>query len=193
MNWVSTRLPTCWTSSMVTVPVRKPAEAGASEGSGDPASAQAALPRHQRRAGLARTRQGAVLPQPNNHTPGSIRSVAQADAADTSPRRPRRSRSLPPCRTRHIAGIPRLLAGRVNAASRSPARSWPPGEQGHRFRVSAPPPAISHHQNVLHDAGLLGCDKRDVWIYDRAWPSALASLGTLIGDRLIRFRAGASR
>jgi hypothetical protein len=41
------------------VPLRKRAEAGAGEGSGDPASAQAALLRHQRRAGRARTRQGA--------------------------------------------------------------------------------------------------------------------------------------
>ena len=44
MNWVSTPPPTSWTSSIVTVPVRTPAEAGAGEGSGDPARAQALAP-----------------------------------------------------------------------------------------------------------------------------------------------------
>jgi ArsR family transcriptional regulator len=42
-------------------------------------------------------------------------------------------------------------------------------------------PTISHHMKVLHDAGLVDRDKRGVWVYYRARPQALASLGTLIG------------
>jgi len=43
-------------------------------------------------------------------------------------------------------------------------------------------PTISHHLKVLHEAGLLDRDKRGVWVYYRARPQALASLGTLIGS-----------
>jgi ArsR family transcriptional regulator, arsenate/arsenite/antimonite-responsive transcriptional repressor len=42
-------------------------------------------------------------------------------------------------------------------------------------------PTISHHMKVLHDAGLVDRDKRGVWVYYRARPQALASLGALIG------------
>jgi ArsR family transcriptional regulator, arsenate/arsenite/antimonite-responsive transcriptional repressor len=42
-------------------------------------------------------------------------------------------------------------------------------------------PTISHHMKVLHDAGLVDRDKRGVWVYYRARPEALASLGALIG------------
>jgi ArsR family transcriptional regulator len=42
-------------------------------------------------------------------------------------------------------------------------------------------PTISHHMKVLRDAGLVDRDKRGVWVYYRARPQALASLGTLIG------------
>ena len=42
-------------------------------------------------------------------------------------------------------------------------------------------PSISHHMKVLHDAGLVDRDKRGVWVYYRARPEALASLGALIG------------
>ena len=42
-------------------------------------------------------------------------------------------------------------------------------------------PTISHHLKVLHEAGLLDRDKRGVWVYYRARPQALASLGALIG------------
>jgi ArsR family transcriptional regulator len=43
-------------------------------------------------------------------------------------------------------------------------------------------PTISHHLKVLHEAGLLGRDKRGVWVYYRARTEALANLGALIGD-----------
>ena len=43
-------------------------------------------------------------------------------------------------------------------------------------------PTISHHLKVPHEAGLLERDKRGVWVYYRARPGALASLGTLIGS-----------
>jgi ArsR family transcriptional regulator len=41
-------------------------------------------------------------------------------------------------------------------------------------------PTISHHMKVLHGAGLVDRDKRGVWVYYRARPQALASLGALI-------------
>jgi DNA-binding transcriptional ArsR family regulator len=40
---------------------------------------------------------------------------------------------------------------------------------------------ISHHLKVLHDSGLVGREKRGVWVYYRARTEALASLGALIG------------
>jgi ArsR family transcriptional regulator len=42
-------------------------------------------------------------------------------------------------------------------------------------------PTISHHLKVLHESGLLDREKRGVWVYYRARPQALASLGALIG------------
>ena len=42
-------------------------------------------------------------------------------------------------------------------------------------------PTISHHLKVLYEAGLVDRDKRGVWVYYRARPQALASLGALIG------------
>jgi ArsR family transcriptional regulator, arsenate/arsenite/antimonite-responsive transcriptional repressor len=43
-------------------------------------------------------------------------------------------------------------------------------------------PTISHHLKVLHEPGQLERQKRGVWVYCRARPQALASLGTLIGS-----------
>lgn len=42
-------------------------------------------------------------------------------------------------------------------------------------------PTISHHLKVLHECGLLGRDKRGVWVYYRARTEALAQLAALIG------------
>jgi ArsR family transcriptional regulator, arsenate/arsenite/antimonite-responsive transcriptional repressor len=41
-------------------------------------------------------------------------------------------------------------------------------------------PTISHHLKVLHDAGLLGREKRGVWVYYRADHDALDSIAALI-------------
>ncbi len=41
-------------------------------------------------------------------------------------------------------------------------------------------PTISHHLKVLHDAGLLGREKRGVWVYYRVRTAALASVAALI-------------
>jgi ArsR family transcriptional regulator len=43
-------------------------------------------------------------------------------------------------------------------------------------------PTISHHLKVLHEAGLLGREKRGVWVYYRVDAQALSDLGALIGD-----------
>src|SRR5438477_5334738 len=42
-------------------------------------------------------------------------------------------------------------------------------------------PTISHHLKVLHESGLLGREKRGVWVYYRARAEALSSLGALLG------------
>jgi ArsR family transcriptional regulator len=42
-------------------------------------------------------------------------------------------------------------------------------------------PTISHHMKVLYEAGLVGREKRGVWVYYRARPQALAALAALIG------------
>ena len=42
-------------------------------------------------------------------------------------------------------------------------------------------PTISHHLKVLHEAGLLGRDKRGVWVYYRARTQALSALAALVG------------
>jgi ArsR family transcriptional regulator len=40
-------------------------------------------------------------------------------------------------------------------------------------------PTISHHLKVLHETGLLGREKRGVWVYYQARPEALRALTTL--------------
>ena len=51
-------------------------------------------------------------------------------------------------------------------------------------------PTISHHLKVLHDAGLLGREKRGVWVYYQARPEALRALTTLFEPAAVA--AGAS-
>jgi ArsR family transcriptional regulator len=40
-------------------------------------------------------------------------------------------------------------------------------------------PTISHHLKVLHDAGLLGREKRGVWVYYQARPEAMQAVMSL--------------
>jgi ArsR family transcriptional regulator len=42
-------------------------------------------------------------------------------------------------------------------------------------------PTISHHLKVLHEAGLLGREKRGVWVYYRARSEVLADVAALLG------------
>ena len=77
----------------------------------------------------------------------------------------------------------RGLADPVRLRLMSLVASHPGGEAcvcdlANAFDLSQP--TISHHLKVLHDSGLLDCDKRGVWVY-RARTEALASLGALTG------------
>lgn len=42
-------------------------------------------------------------------------------------------------------------------------------------------PTISHHLKTLHEAGLLGREKRGVWVYYRVEARVLEDLGALLG------------
>lgn len=50
---------------------------------------------------------------------------------------------------------------------------------GDAFDLSQP--TISHHLKVLHEAGLLGREKRGTWVYYSVRREALAALADLIG------------
>ena len=39
---------------------------------------------------------------------------------------------------------------------------------------------ISHHLKTLREAGLVHCERRGTWVYYRALPAQLQSLGTLL-------------
>jgi len=43
-------------------------------------------------------------------------------------------------------------------------------------------PTVSHHLKVLRDAGLVGSEKRGLWVYYYVRPAALAELAAWIGD-----------
>jgi ArsR family transcriptional regulator len=84
-----------------------------------------------------------------------------------------------------IAPLMKALADPVRLRLLSLVASHPGGEAcvcdlNDAFELSQP--TISHHLKVLHDTGLLDREKRGVWVYYRARPGALASLGALIGD-----------
>ncbi|MGH3158437.1 MAG: metalloregulator ArsR/SmtB family transcription factor [Streptosporangiaceae bacterium] len=85
----------------------------------------------------------------------------------------------------HVAPLLKALADPVRLRLMSLVASHPGGEAcvcdlAGAFELSQP--TISHHLKVLHEAGLIGREKRGVWVYYRAQPGALASLGALIGD-----------
>ncbi|HWG63523.1 MAG TPA: metalloregulator ArsR/SmtB family transcription factor [Streptosporangiaceae bacterium] len=84
-----------------------------------------------------------------------------------------------------IAPLLKALADPVRLRLMSLVASHPGGEAcvcdlGGAFELSQP--TISHHLKVLHDSGLLGREKRGVWVYYRARTEALSSLGALIGN-----------
>jgi ArsR family transcriptional regulator len=85
-----------------------------------------------------------------------------------------------------VAPLLKALADPVRLRLMSLVASHPGGEAcvcdlADAFSLSQP--TISHHLKVLHEAGLLGREKRGVWVYYRAQAAALASLGMLIGSR----------
>ena len=99
-------------------------------------------------------------------------------------RRCRRSR-CPQAQAEQVAPLLKALADPVRLRLMSLVASHAGGEAcvcdlNDAFDLSQP--TISHHLKVLHEAGLLDRDKRGVWVYYRARPDALASLGALIGS-----------
>ncbi|HEY2741621.1 MAG TPA: metalloregulator ArsR/SmtB family transcription factor [Gaiellaceae bacterium] len=42
-------------------------------------------------------------------------------------------------------------------------------------------PTVSHHLKVLHDAGLVGRERRGSWVFYRVHPEALAALRDVLG------------
>jgi ArsR family transcriptional regulator len=83
-----------------------------------------------------------------------------------------------------VAPLLKALADPVRLRLMSLVASHPGGEAcvcdlNDAFDLSQP--TISHHLKVLRDVGLVEREKRGVWVYYRAHPEALASLGALIG------------
>ena len=83
-----------------------------------------------------------------------------------------------------VAPLLKALADPVRLRLMSLVASRPDGEAcvcdlNDAFDLSQP--TISHHLKVLHEAGLVGRDKRGVWVYYRVRPQALAGLAALIG------------
>ena len=84
-----------------------------------------------------------------------------------------------------VAPLLKALADPVRLRLMSLVASHPGGEAcvcdlNDAFDLTQP--TISHHLKVLHEAGLLGREKRGVWVYYRARTEALASLAALIAD-----------
>ena len=85
----------------------------------------------------------------------------------------------------HIASLLKALADPVRLRLMSLVASRPGGEAcvcdlNDAFDLSQP--TISHHLKVLHDAGLLGREKRGIWVYYNVKTEALASLSALISS-----------
>ncbi len=83
-----------------------------------------------------------------------------------------------------VAPLLKALADPVRLRLMSLVASHPGGEVcacdlGGAFDLSQP--TISHHLKVLYEAGLVGREKRGVWVYYRARSQALSSLSALIG------------
>lgn len=88
-----------------------------------------------------------------------------------------------------VAALLKALADPVRLRLMSLVMAYEGGEACVCDLTSAFPlsqPTISHHLKVLHDAGLLGREKRGVWVYYRARPEALRAVGGLFADTLAR-------
>ncbi len=97
---------------------------------------------------------------------------------------PLSARPLTPQQAEQIAPLLKALADPVRLRLMSLVASHPGGEAcvcdlNDAFDLTQP--TISHHLKVLHDSGLLGREKRGVWVYYRVRTEALANLGALIG------------
>jgi ArsR family transcriptional regulator, arsenate/arsenite/antimonite-responsive transcriptional repressor len=114
----------------------------------------------------------------------SLLALSPADTAACCP--PLSREPLSAGQAAQVAPLLKALADPVRLRLMSLIASHPGGEAcvcdlNDAFDLSQP--TISHHLKVLHGAGLLDRDKRGVWVYYRARTGALASLGTLIGER----------
>jgi ArsR family transcriptional regulator, arsenate/arsenite/antimonite-responsive transcriptional repressor len=113
----------------------------------------------------------------------SLVVLASAETAACCP--PLSVQPLSQAQAEQVAPLLKALADPVRLRLMSLVASHPGGEAcvcdlNEAFDLSQP--TISHHLKVLHEVGLLNRDKRGVWVYYRARPEALASLGTLIGS-----------
>jgi ArsR family transcriptional regulator len=113
----------------------------------------------------------------------SLIVLSPADMAACCP--PLSREPLSPEQAEQVAPLMKALADPVRLRLMSLVASHPGGEAcvcdlNDAFDLSQP--TISHHLKVLYDSGLLDREKRGVWVYYRARPRALASLGALIGD-----------
>jgi len=113
----------------------------------------------------------------------SLIVLGQADAAVCCA--PLSGNALSAEQAERVAPLLKALGDPVRLRLMSLVASHPGGEVcvcdlTSAFSLSQP--TISHHMKVLHDAGLVGREKRGVWVYYRVRTEALASLGALIGN-----------
>jgi ArsR family transcriptional regulator len=116
--------------------------------------------------------------------PTSLTVLDPAAAAACCP--PLSAEPLSQAQAEQVAPLLKALAEPARLRLMSLIASHPGGEAcvcdlNGAFDLSQP--TISHHLKVLAGAGLVDRDKRGVWVYYRARTEALATLGTLIGDR----------
>src|ERR1017187_2987866 len=112
----------------------------------------------------------------------SLMLLSPAETAACCP--PLAAESLSADQAAQIAPLLKALADPVRLRLMSLVASHQGGEAcvcdlNDAFDLSQP--TISHHMKVLHDAGLVDRDKRGVWVYYRARPEVLASIGTVMG------------
>jgi len=111
----------------------------------------------------------------------SLIELTPADSVACCP--PLAAQPLSQAQAEQIAPLLKAVADPVRLRLMSLVASHPGGEAcvcdlNDAFDLSQP--TISHHLKVLHDAGMLGREKRGVWVYYRVRPEALGSLAALI-------------